>query len=193
ILLIGVGLLATLPGRPASIQCGISQPGPVATIIGKLAGYLAIELVLLPFYLIALPYLYGLPRLGAVPEILLFAIPFLLAVGSLGMVLAAIFKTPLGVQLSMAAVGLPFFFLAGFAWPAEAIPPSIRLLALLVPSTTAIDGFVNIAQLGAHIDEIRKPFLILCALAAVYSIVAIALEKRRRQFKESYHAPARAF
>jgi len=181
ILLIGVGLLGTLPDAARSVPSTTPQPGPAVTVIGKLCAYLAIQAVLLPFYLIALPYLYGLPRLGGVAEIMLFAVPFVLAVGSLGMVLAAIFKTPLAVQLSMAALGLPFFFLAGFAWPTEAIPPAIRTLSLLVPSTSAIDGFVDITQLGAHIGELQGTFLILCTLAAVYGTMAVLLEKRRRR------------
>jgi hypothetical protein len=67
-----------------------------------------------------------LPRLGGVIPILIFAVPFVLSVSGLGLVVAAIFKNPLSVQLVLAAIGMPFFFLAGFAWPAEVIPPAQR-------------------------------------------------------------------
>ncbi|CAO3424508.1 ABC transporter permease [Azospirillum argentinense] len=168
LLLIGTGVLGTTPdpGRPAA--------GAAATVLGKGLAYLALEALVVPFYLVALPYLYGLPRLGPVTTILVFAVPFVLAVGGLGLALSAVFRTPLAVQLTAAAVGLPFFFLAGFAWPMEAMPAAIRLAATLVPSTAAIDGFVRIAQLGAPLSEVRGPFLTLWALAALYTGLAVS-------------------
>jgi ABC-2 type transport system permease protein len=118
----------------------------------------------LPLYLIELPYFYGLPRLGGVIPILIFAVPFVLSVSGLGLVVAAIFKNPLSVQLVLAAIGMPFFFLAGFAWPAEVIPPAVHVASLLVPSTSATNGFTWLAQLGAPLADVRGEFLMLWGL-----------------------------
>lgn len=181
-LLIGVGLLGTLPGGPFGSREGeAASAGPFAIVFGKLLAYIVLEAVVLPFYLIILPYLYGIPRLGSPGAILLFALPFVLAVGAFGLVVAAIFKKPLTVQLAFAAIGLPFFFLAGFAWPPEAIPHAIRLAAVLVPSSAAIGGFVTISQLGAPLFDAREQFLTLWALAIFYGGVALVLEFRSRR------------
>lgn len=181
-LLIGVGLLGTFSEteRRVSGPVGI-DPHPSATdvVVGKLAAYLTLQAAILPFYLVGLPYVYGVPRLGSVIAILFFAIPFVLAVGGLGLVMAAIFRKPLTVQLACAAIGLPFFFLAGFAWPAEAIPAPLRILSLLVPSTSAIDGFVRLSQMGAALADVKPQLFILWGLAVVYSCIAIALIKGR--------------
>jgi ABC-2 type transport system permease protein len=177
LLLMGVGLLGTLGGRGAET----AAVGPVATVMGKMLAYLALEAVVLPFYLVVLPYLYDVPRLGSVGAILLLAVPFVLSVAGLGMVVAAIFRSSLAVQLALAAVGLPFFFLSGFSWPSEAIPEAVRLISLLVPSSSAIDAFVSVSQLGASLAEMRPQFLTLWALAAVYGGVAMALEAWRRR------------
>lgn len=173
LLLIGTSLLGTTPDpdRP--------RAGPLATVIGKHMAYLVPETLVLPFYLIALPYLYDVPRLGSTATILLFALPFALAVSGLGLIASAVFRTPLAVQLATAAVGLPVFFLAGFAWPQEAMPEAVRLIARLLPSTSAIDGLVRVAQLGAPLSEVAEPFLTLWALAGLYSAIAIALAFRR--------------
>jgi ABC-2 type transport system permease protein len=180
-LLIGVGLLGTLPGGRFGTREGqAATAGPFAIVFGKLLTYLLLEAVVLPFYLIILPYLYGLPRLGSASHILIFAIPFVLAVGGFGMVVAAIFRKPIAVQLTFAAVGLPFFFLAGFAWPPESIPPAIRDAATLLPSSEAIDGLVKISQLGAPLFDARNQFLTLWALAFLYGGLALALEYRDR-------------
>ena len=176
-LLIGVGLLGTLPGgRFGSREGEAANAGPFAIVFGKLLAYLLLEAVVLPFYLIILPYLYGLPRLGSASHILIFAIPFVLAVGGFGMVVAAIFRKPIAVQLAFAAVGLPFFFLAGFAWPPESIPHPIRVAATLLPSSEAIDGLVKISRLGAPLFDARSQFLTLWALAILYGGLALAFE-----------------
>jgi ABC-2 type transport system permease protein len=111
--------------------------------------------------------------------ILAFAVPFVLSVGALGLLVAELFRRPLVVQLVFAAIGLPFFFLAGFAWPSEAIPEPIRLVATLVPSTAAIDGLVRVGQLGASLADVRIEFLTLWALTALYGSIAVFLEKRK--------------
>lgn len=173
-LLMGVGLLSTLPGAdPGGGDTGRRRPLPAAIISGKLLAYLALEAVILPVYLIVLPYLYGLPRLGGIVPILIFAVPFVFSVAGLGFVVACIFRSPVRVQLILAAAGLPLFMVAGFSWPSEAIPPAIRLVSYLVPSTSAIDGFVKLSQLGAPLSAVTPEFLTLWALAFFYNFVAL--------------------
>jgi ABC-2 type transport system permease protein len=182
ILLIAVGLLGTLPGAdPTEKATDEPSPGPFATVLGKMLAYLLIEAIILPLYLIALPYLYGLPRLGGVIPILIFAVPFVLSISGLGLIVAATFKKPLSVQLILAAIGLPFFYLAGFAWPTEVIPPAVHVVSLLVPSTSAINGFTRLAQLGAPLADVRGEFLMLWGLTLFYGGIAWILEVRRRR------------
>ncbi|WP_229166491.1 ABC transporter permease [Bradyrhizobium altum] len=194
-LLIGVGLLGTLPGG-AAIAVGTSRRfgdlayESIATVAGKLLAYLAAEALIVATYLIGLPYLYGIPRLGSVATILAFALPFTLAVGALGLLVAAALRKPLAVQLVFAAIGLPFFFLAGFAWPAEAMPLAVRWVAKLLPSTLAIDGLVDVAQLGASLSDVRGEFLGLWLLVAVYASIAVVIEFNNRR-RASTPAPVR--
>jgi ABC-2 type transport system permease protein len=182
ILLMGVGLLGSLPGVDPGINASDgSRPGPLATVVGKLLAYLLFEAFILPLYLIALPYFYGLPRLGGVVPVLILAVPFVLAVAGLGLVVAAIFRSPLRVQLVLGTIGLPFFFLAGFAWPTEVIPGPIHTASLLVPSSSAINGFTRLAQLGASLADVRDEFLTLWGLAVFYGGIAWILEVRKHR------------
>jgi ABC-2 type transport system permease protein len=109
---------------------------------------------------------------------LIFAIPFVLSVAGLGFVVAGVFRKPIRVQLILAAAGLPLFMVAGFSWPSEAIPPAIKLLSYVVPSTSAIDGFVKLSQLGAPLSAVNSEFLILWALAIFYNLFALLLAAR---------------
>jgi ABC-2 type transport system permease protein len=177
-LLMGVGLLGTLPGADPA-DGGTRGLTPATIIAGKLLAYLALEAVILPIYLIVLPYLYGLPRLGETLPILIFAVPFVLAVAGLGFVVAGIFRRPIRVALILAALGLPLFMVAGFSWPSEAIPPAIRMVSYLVPSTSAITGFVKLSQLGAPLAAANSELLTLCALAVFYNLIALLLMARK--------------
>jgi ABC-2 type transport system permease protein len=172
-LLMGVGLLGTLPGADPAGGDTHLRPLPAAVVAGKLLAYLALEAVILPIYLIVLPYLYGLPRLGGTLPLLIFAVPFVLSVAGLGFVVAGIFRRPIRVALILAALGLPLFMVAGFSWPSEAIPPFIRAISLFVPSTSAINGFVKLSQLGAPLAAANSEFLTLCALALFYNLIAL--------------------
>lgn len=179
-LLIGVGLLGTY--RNDALRTGpAASIGPISVVAGKLLAYLILEAIVVPFYLIVIPYLYNIPRLGTPLSIIIFALPFVLAVGALGLVIASLFRSPLTVQLVSAALGIPFLFLAGFSWPTEAMPPFLHAIATVLPSTSAINGIVAVSQLGAPLPYLRQPFLTLWILAAVYIVIAILLESRSRQ------------
>jgi ABC-2 type transport system permease protein len=177
ILLMGVGLLSSMPEADRGLASR-ERRSPLATILGKLLAYLALQAVVLPLYLVVLPYLYGLPRLGSLLPLLIFAIPFVLAVAGLGFVVAGVFRRPIRVQLILASAGLPLFMVAGFSWPREAIPPTIKLLSHVVPSSAAIDGFVKLSQLGAPLSAASSEFLTLWALAVFYNLVALGLAMR---------------
>jgi ABC-2 type transport system permease protein len=179
-LLMGVALLATLPGAdPNEGETRRRRLLPATIVAGKLLAYLALEAVILPVYLIVLPYLYGLPRLGGIVPILIFAVPFVLSVAGLGFVVAGIFRRPIRIALILAAFGLPLFMVAGFSWPSEAIPPLIRQISFFVPSTSAIAGFVKLSQLGAPLSAANSEFLTLCALAVFYNLIALLQMARR--------------
>ncbi|MFZ5681190.1 MAG: ABC transporter permease [Bradyrhizobiaceae bacterium] len=176
-LLVAVGLLGTLPG--AGLSSGESaNAGPVTKVVGRLLAYLTVEAVVVPLYLIALPYFYGVPRLGSLAAQLFFAIPFVLSTSALGLVIAAWLRNPLMVQLVLAAIGLPFFFLAGFAWPVEAIPPAVHAVSFLVPSTSAISALVRIGQLGASLHEVQPALWTLWGLTLFYGALAVLIEAR---------------
>lgn len=172
-LLMGIGLLGTLRNEPAAAA---HYAGALPTVLGKTLAYLTLHAVLLPLYLIALPSLYGLPRVGNAGDMLMFALPFVLAVSLLGLAATALFRRPETVQLVFVGLGIPVFFLAGFAWPASAIPPTINALAQLVPSTPAIDGFIRIGQMGASLSDVGAQLANLWALVLLYGALALAAE-----------------
>jgi ABC-2 type transport system permease protein len=61
------------------------------------------------------------------------------------------------------------------------MPKALQYLALLVPSSSAINGIVSVSQLGAPLSDVRTPFLTLWALALFYGCLAVGLEVRMRR------------
>jgi ABC-2 type transport system permease protein len=107
---------------------------------------------------------------------MMLGLPFLLAAGFLAQLVAALFRRGEVVQVVLLALGMPFFFLSGFAWPVEAIPAHLNALAQLIPSTAAIDGLVRVTQMGATLPEIAPILWHLWALAAGLGLVVLAVE-----------------
>lgn len=148
-------------------------------VVGRMIAYLMIEAVIVPFYFVVLPHLYGLPRLGSISTILLLSIPFVIAVAGLGLTIGALIHNSLAVQLAMGTLGMPLFFLAGFSWPMQLMPPVIYECAKVIPSTTAIDAFVRVSQLGAGWAEIAPEVQTLIWLAAGFFVLAVLTNAER--------------
>ena len=170
-MMMGLALAATRRGP---------LPGhAVWRLLGRAGAWLAIYVGLLPIYLIVLPVLYGLPILGGPGALMMLGLPFLLAAGFLAQLVAALFRQGEVVQVVLLAMGLPFFFLSGFAWPVEAIPVHLNALAQLIPSTAAIDGLVRVTQMGASLPQIAPILWHLWALAGGLGLIVLAVETRR--------------
>ena len=119
VLILQQTILMGLALTAARRQRGVDHPAWL--VLGRMAAWVAIYAVLLPIYLIVLPSLYGLPNMGRTGDVLAIGLPFVLATGLLAQCLAALFRSAHLVQIVLLALGLPFFFLSGFAWPVEAI------------------------------------------------------------------------
>lgn len=152
---------------------------PAWLVLGRMAAWVAIYAVLLPIFVIVLPSLYGLPNLGRTADILAIGLPFVLATGLLAQCVAALLRSAEVVQIVLLALGLPFFFLSGFAWPVEAIPPVLNAMAQLVPSTPAIDGLVRVSQMGARLPDVAINLWHLWALTAGLGLIALLVEIRQ--------------
>lgn len=169
-MLMGLALTATRRQR--------GTDHPAWLVLGRMVAWVAIYALLLPIYLIVLPALYGLPNLGRTSDILAIGLPFVLATGLLAQCVAALLRSADVVQVVLLALGLPFFFLSGFAWPVEAIPPLLNAVAQLVPSTPAIDALVRVSQMGARLPDVAMTLWHLWALTAGLGLVAVLLEVR---------------
>ncbi|MGJ8544851.1 MAG: ABC transporter permease [Sulfitobacter sp.] len=172
-LLMGIGLLHAGRGLPKGGRLG-------ATI----AAYFALYMVWVAFTQMLIPYLYGIPRTGDLLTLGLIAVPFICACIAMGFAIAMAIPWREGVVFLLVVIGMPLFFLSGISWPVEMIPDQLRALSLLVPSSTAISGFVGVDQMGASASDVAGAIQTQWVLALVYTVLAAALSRlphNRRQ------------
>ena len=166
LLLIGSSLLTVL----AKSQ---PQGRPFTTVLGRGVAHLTIYLPALALYFIVLPRLYGFSTLGQPLEIFALASLFTLATSFMGQAAGAWFDHPETPTLIFLGTSIPQFFLTGFAWPREAIPPTVQAVGYIFPSNFAIDGLVRIDQLGASIWDVLRDWKGLWCLTIFYFALAV--------------------
>lgn len=149
-----------------------SRPSSLFTLLGKTAAYYSLYLLHSLFYFGIVYPLYGFPQRADALTIFRFTTPFLLSVIFLGLALRGLFRTrEMSIQLLL-FTSLPALFLAGFAWPVEALPRWLAAFAKALPSTSAIPGFVGITLMGAGLQDVRSEWLMLWSLCGAYFAAA---------------------
>jgi len=124
---------------------------------------------------------FGVPHIAKVGELLLYSFSFLMAVGSLGLFLGALFKERIYPTPVILLSSLPLVFSAGFVWPVEMLPQWLIWLSNLSPSTPGIQGFLRLNQMGADFSQVIGQFGLLWLQTVVYGLLAYLLLQRRRK------------
>lgn len=177
-LLMGVATLGGVAHEGGGPAARRARTTPVA-VAGHTLAHLALALPSYALYLVVLPRVYGFASSPRLLDLLVLAVPFILAVSLLGQVFGGMFRRRETAVALLLALGLPLFFLAGVAWPPEALPAGLRTVAGLVPSSVGIDAFLRLNQTGASFAEVRQSWLHLWALVAVYGALAVLLPRLR--------------
>jgi ABC-2 type transport system permease protein len=185
-LLIGIGLVrgSAAEGSPRGAPVNPSGPGRrkslgvTARLLGRSLFYLALYSVYALLYFTVVYRFFGFPERGRPLDLCLFALPFLLACIFLALALSSLFRRRETAMQVLLFTSLPSVFLAGFAWPVEAVPSWLRVFSLLVPSTSGIAGFLRLTEMGAALRHVRFEWLVLWALAAAYFLLAWLAERR---------------
>ncbi len=112
------------------------------------------------------------PRGGNLAGLAGFTLLFAGTLAGLALLIGSLFRTrERSVQL-MIGLAMPILFVAGLAWPGQALPPLLQGLRWLLPSTAGIQGFVALNQLGAHWSEIANEVWVLSALLPGFTVLA---------------------
>jgi ABC-2 type transport system permease protein len=178
-LLIGIGMAGG--ARRERITSGSTAPvdgfgHPVAQVLGRSIPYLLLYGFNAAYYFAFIPRYYGFYVPGSGRAVALLTVPFLLATVFMGFALRAFFSKRETAMQVILFTSLPFVFLGGFAWPAEAVPAWLHRAAQFVPTTTAIPAFLRLMRQGASLADVTGEASVLWALTAIYLPAACAAE-----------------
>lgn len=143
-----------------------------------------IPVTLLDLWLI--PYLFHLPQLGALHDLLLFLLPFILAVTFFSMTFGTLFvREKTSGILCCVFFSVILFFLSGVVWPQSNMPRFWLLFSYLFPSTPGVEGYVRISSMGATLAEVRHEYLVLWIQTGVYFVAACQALHFLKKYKKN--------
>lgn len=166
-------VLSLLQGT--SYEKGYNFPkgvGPSSALFGRLFFYLPIYALLSGYFFFIGSYVYNLPVFGDLKDVVIFMIPYGIAIISLAITLGFFVREREGGMIFALMTSIPFLFLSGFLWPTWIMPEWLQGLRLIIPSSPAIEGFVKVRQMGATIADVRFDFINLWVLAIFYTFTA---------------------
>lgn len=141
--------------------------------LGRALCYLLIYTPICVMTMWFIPRWFHLPQLGNLYNILIFLLPFLLAVIFFGMTMGNIFvRQKLTPMLCFAFFSLVLFFLTGMVWPQCSMPKIWLWFSYLFPSTPGVQGFIKVSSMGAELADVRHEYLTLWIQAGAYFITA---------------------
>ena len=188
-LLIGMGTL-----RVAQRHSPASDPGPVwATLGGIVMVILVLYLLQAAFMFLVAFRLYGLPLRADLGTAAVFLVPFITASILLGLAIGELFQRPESSTVALALTSVPALFLSGISFPWENQAAWVRAIALALPTTFGIRGFVQIGEMGATLAEAWRSWGALWLQTLIYGLAAAYLMGRQRSTTGGAHGvPGRA-
>ncbi len=140
--------------------------------------YFALAAILLGF----LPRLFDIPHIGAIDDVLLLIVPYLLAVIFFSLCVSVFIRNRESGLVLLISTSLIFLFMAGISWPKEMIPEAWRYLSYFIPYTWGAHAFIHINSMGASLihtngftASVAPEFISLWILAAGYFLLACGL------------------
>jgi ABC-2 type transport system permease protein len=171
-LLVGIGML----------RGGAREPDEsLQSMTGAAMAYFVLYCIHASIYFAVVFRLYNFEQHASLTTLALITVPFLLAVIFLGFAISSMFSRREAAIPILLFTSLPALFLAGFAWPVESMPPFVRALAALLPSTHAIVAILRATLMGSPAGSLLPQVGALATLALIYFVAASAILAFRRR------------
>lgn len=177
-MLIGLGILG---GRDMEGLNHETINAPVSAVIAaRLIIFITVFFVHAMFYFGFSFEFFNVSHLANMSDLVGLTLLFLLSSALLGLSLGALFPNREMATPIILFSSLPLVFSAGFVWPIETLPSWIISLSLFFPSTPAIQGFLQLNQMGAPLEAISIQTGVLGLQIVLYGLLAYLLLVRAR-------------
>lgn len=184
-LLIGVGMVA-IRRRKHSVLIGCrTWFYGIWQVLSITLTHIVIYAVSLTIVLVALWPAFGFPFEGRIWDIALLMLLYIVATSALAQTVSYLFKRREAPILTLLWSSVPILLLAGVSYPKEAFPAWLYDVGRLFPSSSAVEGFISLNTMGASLQNIKSEIAVLVFLAFLYTFIAIILENRGCNSKNS--------
>lgn len=145
------------------------------SLIGRACAYFVIYYSLAAILLGVLPRLFDIPHIGNIWDILIFIVPYILAVVFFSLCVSVFIRNRESGLVILISTSLIFLFMAGISWPKEMIPDAWRYLSCMIPYTWGAHGFIHINSMGASLATTSTEYIALWILTGGYLVLACIL------------------
>jgi len=177
-LLIGIGMIGGAGKERRNnqeIKPGVRvRQGMFSVVFGKGLAYFLIYIPNIAFTLVYLSKWFGFPDKGSFSEVCILLVPYLFSVIFLGLMISMLFRRREHSIMALVFFSPIVLFLSGLSWPTTAIPPLLRQLAQIFPSTTMIPAYLRVRTMGVPIRDVKSELLFLVGQMIVYFLIASA-------------------
>ena len=172
--LIGVGMVsATRRERGDRLIAS-----PLVVTVGRTLAYLAIYATTLGFMLTVHYSLFNYPVRGEWWQCMAVVLPYLLAVILLAQAVGVLFRHRESPIVWLLWFSVPFLLVSGASLPPQAFPQWLYYIGKVVPSSSAIEGWIAIQSRGASLSDIAPQLTLLWILVILYGVLALRANKR---------------
>jgi len=160
-------------------QLMVTPIRPVELVVGKLLPYVAVAFFDVIEVLLIGVFWFGVPVHGSVSLLLATSAVFLMTSLGIGIFISTVANTQQEAMLMVWLMMLPSIFLAGFFFPLEAMPISLRAISYLVPLRYMLVIIRGIILKGVGMDVLMDQVGALVIFGVVImGIAAVRFRKR---------------
>lgn len=142
-------------------------------VLGKMWGILITGIVQIVILILAGALLFHVAWGRAPLALGLLVFAFALSITSLGMMMAALVRTPAQINGISTLVVLSIAALGGAWWPLEIVPGWMQLLGRFSPISWAMDGFHDVITRGFGVPAVLPEVGMLLLFTAVFLIIGV--------------------
>lgn len=158
-----------------------------SVVFGKLITYLVLLIVVCLVIFGVYYKFFGYPSRGGRFDFLFYIIPYIISSAAVSIALSTVFRKRESAILLLVVWSIPFLLLSAVSFPREGMPQWLYLLGQIVPSSSAVNGFIRLEVMGATLHEITEQYAIMWALSILYTVVALfTMSFRMKKAKKDF-------
>lgn len=174
-LILGIGMargteveLRRFTGIDSLLHVSDAQLVTLGTALAFLLVYVPISIWVLG----VIPKMFALNSIGNFWQLWAFMLPYLLACLFFALSISSLCRQRESIILLAVFTSVPFLFLSGVSWPGSNMPAFWKNISYVIPSTFAINGYVKLNSMGAHLPQVWTEWRALWIQAGAWFLVA---------------------